>query len=152
MKNKMEDDATERSLLLLAKGAKRREKETLTFLRQLVERESPSHDKSAVDACMELAAPACRERGGKLRWHRQKRFGNLLEARFGPNGPEPPLLLLGHLDTVWPIGTLKKMPFQRRAGRIWGPGVLDMKAGVAMALSALAILRVRQTFMRPVIL
>ncbi len=152
MKNKMEDDATEEALLLLARGAKRREKETLAFLRQLVERESPSHDKDAVDACMKIAASACRERGGKVRWHRQRRFGNLLEARFGPHGPEPPLLLLGHLDTVWPRGTLKKMPFQRRSGRIWGPGVLDMKAGVAMALSAIAILQDEKLPMRPLIL
>jgi glutamate carboxypeptidase len=152
MKNEMEDGTVERSLPVIAKGAERREKETLTLLRQLAEQESPSQDKGAVDQCMELAASACRERGGKVQWHRQKHFGNILEARFGPNGPEKPLLLLGHLDTVWPIGTRKKMPFRRRSGRIWGPGVLDMKAGVAMALSAIAILQEEKLPMRPLIL
>ena len=48
-----------------------------------------------------------------------------------------PVLILGHLDTVWPLGTLKQMPFKVEKGRAWGPGTLDMKAGVAMALTAL---------------
>ncbi len=51
------------------------------------------------------------------------------------------MLLLGHLDTVWSIGTLKKMPWREAEGRYWGPGVLDMKAGVVMALAALNTLR-----------
>jgi glutamate carboxypeptidase len=49
-------------------------------------------------------------------------------------------MLLGHLDTVWPLGTLKTMPFRNAEGRLWGPGVLDMKVGVAMALTALELL------------
>jgi glutamate carboxypeptidase len=48
--------------------------------------------------------------------------------------------LLGHLDTVWPLGTLKSMPCRLSLGRLWGPGTLDMKAGVAMALTALEML------------
>src|SRR5271154_515949 len=154
MKNNMECKGATGSLAWIAENACLRETQTLDLLRRLVELESPSGDKAAVDSCMALAATACRELGGVVRWDRQKKFGNLLDARFGfRRGVEArPLVLLGHLDTVWPLGTLKKMPFRRRAGRIWGPGVLDMKEGVAMALSALAILRVRQTFMRPVIL
>jgi glutamate carboxypeptidase len=49
--------------------------------------------------------------------------------------------LVGHLDTVWPIGTLAKMPWREAEGKLWGPGVLDMKAGVVMALEAMAALR-----------
>ena len=60
-------------------------------------------------------------------------------------------MLLGHLDTVWPVGTLKKMPFRIADGRAWGPGVLDMKAGVAMGLTALEMLRERDALQRPVI-
>jgi glutamate carboxypeptidase len=60
--------------------------------------------------------------------------------------------LLGHLDTVWPLGTLKDMPFRVEGGRVWGPGVLDMKAGVAMALTAIAILKEQQKLGRPVVL
>jgi glutamate carboxypeptidase len=60
------------------------------------------------------------------------------------------LLLLGHLDTVWPLGTLQKMPFRVRQGRAWGPGVLDMKAGVVMALGALRMLLDAGQLTRPV--
>jgi glutamate carboxypeptidase len=67
----------------------------------------------------------------------------VLEARFGPRAkPDAlkPVLLLGHLDTVWPLGTLKAMPFRTGEGRLWGPGTLDMKAGVAMAFTAIELL------------
>jgi glutamate carboxypeptidase len=138
----------------ILKTARRREPETVALLRKLVETESPSSDKAAVDRCMDIAAAACRKAGGKVRWHRQKSFGNLLEAHFGfsRSSRERPVLLLGHLDTVWPLGTLKRMRFRRGEGRIWGPGTLDMKAGVAMALTALAILKEQNLPARPVIL
>src|SRR5271155_9619 len=153
MKNKIKGPES-RSLALIADCARHREKQTLALLRRLVELESHSNEKAAVDSCMKFAATVCRELGGVVRWHRQKRFGNLLEVRFEVKRSveAKPLLLLGHLDTVWPLGTLERMPFRRNAGRIWGPGALDMKAGVAMALSALAILRERRLQTRPVVL
>ena len=61
-------------------------------------------------------------------------------------------MLLGHLDTVWPLGTLRKMPFRLREGRAWGPGVLDMKAGVVMALTALRLLSEADRLDQPVLL
>jgi glutamate carboxypeptidase len=149
----------------LARAASLRQKQTLDLLRALVAIESPSADKSAVDRCMQLAAARCAELGGKVRWHRQRAYGDVLEARF-PADPhnrrsadrseaksDPrPLLLLGHLDTVWPLGTLARMPFKIKSGRVFGPGALDMKAGVAMALSALSLLRERRALTRPVVL
>ena len=78
-----------------------------------------------------------------MKLHRQRTFGDVLEARFGPKsktGAAGRLLLLGHLDTVWPLGTLKTMPCRMGEGRLWGPGTLDMKAGVAMALTAIEML------------
>jgi glutamate carboxypeptidase len=111
-------------------------------LRELVEVESPSEDKGAVDRAGELVAGWAEMLGGKLRRHRQKAFGDVLELRFGPaNRKRGRVLLLGHLDTVWPMGTLKKMPWCEGEGKLWGPGVLDMKAGVVMALEAVAALR-----------
>jgi glutamate carboxypeptidase len=106
-------------------------------LRALVEAESPSDDKAAVDAVARLAAGFAEACGGRVKLHKQKHFGNVLEVRFGPaRGRRKPILLLGHLDTVWPLGTLKTMPWREAGGRFYGPGVLDMKAGVAMALAA----------------
>jgi glutamate carboxypeptidase len=65
-----------------------------------------------------------------------------LEARFGnPEDERKPVLLLGHLDTVWPVGTLARMPWRVEDGWAFGPGVLDMKAGVVMALEAMRLVR-----------
>jgi len=122
-------------------------------LRSLVLVESPSDSKPAVDRCMALAESlAASAVGGspavRIRRHQQKHFGDVLELRFGPaRSKRRPILLLGHLDTVWPLGTLAAMPFREARGRngrvdrIYGPGVLDMKAGVAMALTALRALQ-----------
>jgi glutamate carboxypeptidase len=134
--------------------------------RRLVEIESPSDDKAAVDRCVDAAVEMAVELGGKVKMHRQRKFGDLLELRFtGRTGktaaPAPrsamdrdarPLMLLGHLDTVWPLGTLAKMPFRVHQGRIWGPGTLDMKAGVAMGLTAIEALVVTGKLQRPVVM
>jgi glutamate carboxypeptidase len=111
-------------------------------LEESVRQESPSEDRQAVNAAMALTASSSEALGGRAKRHRQSQFGDVLELRFGHsrNGQKP-VLLLGHLDTVWPIGTLASMPWRVAAGRYWGPGVLDMKAGVVMALSALSALR-----------
>jgi len=154
MKNEMKTVPNTPQIATMLKAACRQEQRTVELLQLLVECESPSSNKAAVDACMEIAAAACRGLGGTVRLLRQKRFGNLIEARFGysKSSSAPPILLLGHLDTVWPLGTLKNMPFVRENGRYWGPGVLDMKAGVAMALAALSLLREQNLPTRPVTL
>jgi len=111
-------------------------------VRELVEVESPSEDKAAVDRAGELVAGWAEGLGGKVRRHRQKEFGDVLEMRFGGSSKKRGrVLLLGHLDTVWPMGTLRTMPWREADGKLWGPGVLDMKAGVVMALEAVAALR-----------
>ncbi len=112
-------------------------------LRDLVQQESPSEDRPAVNASRQLwSNTGPRNHGARIKRHRQKEFGDVLELRFGPpRSSRKPMLLLGHLDTVWPIGTLKKMPWREADGRYWGPGVLDMKAGVVMALAALRTLQ-----------
>jgi glutamate carboxypeptidase len=127
----------------LLAGARRKQAGLLDFLRRLVEAESPSDDKAAVDACGTLAAAHAKALGGRVRVHRQRGFGDVIEVRFGPRskaGSPKPILLLGHLDTVWPLGTLKSMPYRIAEGRVWGPGALDMKAGVAMAFTAIELL------------
>lgn len=127
----------------LLAGARQKEPALIHLIRKLVQAESPSDDKTAVDACMALAAGHAKSLGGRVKLHRQRGFGDLMEARFGPKsrtGAAGRLLLLGHLDTVWPVGTLKTMPCRLRDGRLWGPGTLDMKAGAAMAFTAIEML------------
>jgi len=102
--------------------------------------ESPSDSKAGVDACCVHVVERVRSLEGKAKLHRQRSFGNVLEARFGPKSKSGRILLLGHLDTVWPLGTLKAIPCRIADGRLWGPGTLDMKAGIAMALTAIEML------------
>ena len=111
-------------------------------LRTLVEIESPSDDKSAEDAAVRFVATLAGQVGGRVKLHKQRHFGDLLEVNFGSTrGGRKSTLMLGHLDTVWPLGTLKTMPWRKRYGRFYGPGVLDMKAGVVMALAAIRVLQ-----------
>jgi glutamate carboxypeptidase len=127
----------------LLAGARRKEPQLLDLIRKLVRAESPSGDKAAVDACAALVAEHANALGGRVTLHRQRAYGDVLEARFGlrsKSGATGRILLLGHLDTVWPLGTLKTMPCKLSEGRLWGPGTLDMKAGAAMALTAIEML------------
>jgi glutamate carboxypeptidase len=138
----------------LLAGARRKEADLLDLTRKLVLAESPSDTKPAVDACTSLAAAHMKGLGGRVRLHRQRAFGDVLEARFGPrttSGGDKPVLLLGHLDTVWPLGTLKTMPCHVAHGRLWGPGTLDMKTGVAMALTAIEMVQEADLFRREII-
>ncbi len=132
-------------LRALLAGARRKQPDLIDLATRLVRTESPSDDKAAVDACMDLAAAHAKSLGGRIKRHRQRNHGDILELRFGPRNPPSKVLLLGHLDTVWPLGTLKSMPCELRPDpqghpRLYGPGTLDMKAGVAMAFTAIELL------------
>ena len=131
-----------------------RQPEMLKDLQTLVAIESPSDNKGAVDRASEFVASQMQGLGGKVRRHRQKQFGDVLEVRFRGTGSRStrPLLLLGHLDTVWPMGTLSEMPYRVERTRAFGPGVYDMKAGVVMAMHALAMVLEASTLTCPVIL
>jgi glutamate carboxypeptidase len=130
----------------------RRQPQMLEMIRQLVSLESPTEDWAAVNRCVSVVEGWIEASGGKSQRRKQKQAGDLLVGRFGPAPSKAkPLMLLGHLDTVWPLGTLKKMPFRVAQGRAWGPGVLDMKAGVVMALSALRLLLEEGQLTRPVV-
>jgi glutamate carboxypeptidase len=123
----------------------------LKQLEALVCAESPSDDKAAVDRAGRLAAEWFEALGGKIRWRPQKAFGDLLEVQFPAGGSmatrrsskarRQPVLLLGHIDTVWPLGTIRSLPYRVAKGRAFGPGIFDMKAGIVMAAHAIAILR-----------
>jgi glutamate carboxypeptidase len=118
----------------------------------LVRQESPSSDFDAVKAAHEIVARWAEELGGRVTHHARDGSGGVLESRFGnPQDRRKPVLLLGHLDTVWPVGTLARMPSRVVGGWAYGPGVLDMKAGVVMALAAMKLVREADAG-RPVVL
>lgn len=114
----------------------------LAFLGKLVEIESPSDHKPSVDRCAEFLADSLAPLAA-VRLHRARDYGNHLRAEFRLPGrrKEGQILILGHHDTVYPAGTLRQMPFRTTAGRAYGPGVFDMKGGIAIAFFALQALR-----------
>lgn len=114
----------------------------LRCLREAVEIESPTDSKSAVDRMAEFFCEECRKLGGEVRVWRHQRAGTALTAEFWNTirGAKP-VLMLGHTDTVWDLGMLSEMPFRIRSGRAYGPGILDMKAGVVGGLWAIHALR-----------
>jgi glutamate carboxypeptidase len=121
----------------------RRTAQIVRLLGQFVRCESPSHDKVSVDRMARIVAREWRTRGAYLRVLQQKRRGNHVRAQIwlGEGRPSGQVLVLGHMDTVYPLGTLVKMPFRVSGGRAWGPGVFDMKAGLILALVAVDALR-----------
>jgi glutamate carboxypeptidase len=125
------------------------EAEMLSLLQHMVEIESPSDDKAAVDHMGAFLAPAFERLGGKVTFFPQQEAGNHLKAEFA-GGAGKPVLLLGHFDTVWSMGTLAKMPFRMEGGRAFGPGIYDMKAGIAMMIFALRALKEAGAAHRPI--
>jgi glutamate carboxypeptidase len=127
----------------LLRGLKSREKELVRLLGEFVRCESPSHEKGAVDRMGRIVAREWQRRGARVRVLRQKHAGNHVRAEvwLGQGRPAGQILILGHLDTVYPLGTLAKMPFRSANRRLWGPGTFDMKAGLVLALFAVDALR-----------
>lgn len=115
--------------------------EMVQTIRQLVEIESPTEDKSAVDRLGAMLAGRFEKLGGHSMFHRAKDFGDHLQVDFAGKRGGKPVLLLGHLDTVYPAGTISGMPCRIADGKLYGPGAFDMKSGIAFMLYAIEALR-----------
>jgi glutamate carboxypeptidase len=112
----------------------------VSTIRSLVEIESPSDNKAAVDRVAEAVAREFSRIGGAVRFHSTPDFGKHLQIDFAGKSGARPILLLGHYDTVYPMGTLASMPCRVLGNKLTGPGVLDMKSGIALMLYAVAAL------------
>jgi glutamate carboxypeptidase len=120
-------------------------------IRSFVEIESPSDNKQAADRMGAFLAGTFEAIGGKARLHRAEDYGDHLQIDFPGNKPSKPVLLLGHFDTVYSLGTLANMPWRIEGNRLHGPGVLDMKSGIALMLYAIEALKSwHQELPRPV--
>ncbi len=117
--------------------------EMLETLRELTLLESPSLEKEPTDRCCEFLAEKWLRHGTIAQIVRQKHRGDHLRVVWKPPAGQAKsqFLVLGHYDTVYPIGTLARMPFRVSAGRAYGPGTFDMKAGIVQALFALEAIR-----------
>ena len=132
--------------------------EVIAMIRAFVECESPSDDAAAVNRFVDLLAASVQDiarvktfSGGQ---YNSKTYGKHVRIEFDLAGnkrgkrregqiKEGQILALGHSDTVWPVGTLRTMPFRKSGGRLWGPGVFDMKAGLVFFIFAMRALRER---------
>ena len=121
-----------------------RKDQMVETIRELAEIESPSDNKQAVDRIAAIIASKFESLGGKVRFHYSNIFGDSLQVDFTAGGnstSRKPVLLLGHYDTVYALGTLASVPCRVDNGRLRGPGVLDMKSGIALMLYAIEALQ-----------
>ncbi|QEH33799.1 Carboxypeptidase G2 precursor [Aquisphaera giovannonii] len=114
-----------------------KESSIVTELCEMAEVETPTEGKVAVDRLGGRVAARWRTLGGRVEVVANDRGGDHILGRFFEGVPGMPALVLGHIDTVWPLGTLRTMPLRREGGRLHGPGVYDMKAGLALFHAAL---------------
>src|SRR6195256_5646704 len=118
----------------------KRQDEMAATIRQLVEIESPSNNKQAADRLGHLLGAKFEALNGRIHFHRNSQFGDHLRVDF-PASAGQPILLLGHYDTVYPLGTLASMPCRIENDRLYGPGAFDMKSGLALMLYAVEALK-----------
>lgn len=119
---------------------KSRQGEMVNLLKKIVNLESPSSDKNAVDKCSSFLAKEFQKSGAKVTRYPFKDLGDLHLVeypRLKPKERKEQILILTHIDTVWPVGKIKNMPFYISGNKLFGPGALDMKAGLVMAISSL---------------
>lgn len=122
---------------------KSRQGEMVHLLKNLVSLESPSSDKKAVDECSSFVVEKFKKAGAKVSRIPQEKTGDFYLVEYPSKKTaqkKEQILILTHLDTVWSVGKIKKMPFYLSADKVYGPGVLDMKSGVVMAIYALKTL------------
>jgi glutamate carboxypeptidase len=119
---------------------KSRQGEMVSLLKELVHRESPTSDKKAVDGCSSYLVDLFRRIGARTTRFPQKKTGDFNLVEFPARDDKDldgQVLVLTHIDTVWPVGTVVKMPFYVSGDKIYGPGALDMKAGLVLVYFAL---------------
>lgn len=118
-----------------------RKKALVQTIREFVEVESPSDNKVAGDRMGSILAKKFESLGGRATVHRAEAYADNIQIDFAGESDAKPVLLLGHFDTVYPLGTLAKMPCHITNGRLHGPGVLDMKSGIALMFYAIEALK-----------
>lgn len=119
---------------------KQQKEEMLVFLKKIVLLESPTQEKKHTDRCMSFIVKKFSELNTTCQCCPQKKIGDIYIIRhpaFIKKRGLSPLLVLTHVDTVWPVGKIKTMPIRMDNNKLYGPGALDMKAGIVMAYFAL---------------
>ena len=132
----------------LATVCQRERRWLVDLIRELVAVESPSTDRAALERCASVWAARATEAGANVARVPAITTADHVVASW--SGAGPPILLIGHFDTVWPVGQLERMPLRETDGRLFGPGIFDMKAGLAIGLLAVrALVETRDAARRP---
>ena len=113
--------------------------EMIALLKELVDIGSPTHERTVVNRLGAIVARETKKLGAEIEIVSKSDVGDQIIARWG-QGPGA-ILLIGHLDTGYPLGILASMPFKEKDDKIFGPGVLDMKSGLVITLTAIAALQ-----------
>lgn len=124
--------------------------EMMALWQEFVNQESGSADKAGIDRLQARIKDILLTAGAAVRIVEHEQAGNMLVAQIGADRPEPPVLFLGHVDTVFKAGTIEKRPFTILDGKAYGPGVLDMKGGVVAFLYAIKALNAAGFAERPI--
>ena len=114
--------------------------EMVSFWQEIVNMESGSQNKAGIDAVAARLGQALASEGASVKIVEMEKAGNMLVAEVGAGRNKPAVLFMGHMDTVFPLGTVAKRPFTIRDGKAYGPGALDMKGGIVAALFAIKAL------------
>lgn len=117
-----------------------KQEEMMGLLERLVKQESGNPDKEGCDAMCALMEEQLKKLGAKTKVVSMEKKGNFLYGEIGGERPGKPVLFGGHMDTVFPRGTIQNTPWRVENGRAYGPGCLDMKSGLVIALYAAAAL------------
>lgn len=124
-----------------------RQQQALDLTCELVEFESPTHNKPLVDKLGNHLHIILENMGAEITLHPRQMVGDIRVARWNRGASGKPIMILSHIDTVWPEGTLRDdMPIRHEDGRIYGPGILDMKSGIVAAVEAIKGLQARDEF------
>lgn len=138
--------------MLTLEAFKRKTPDVVHQLSQFVEIESPTSEKGAVDKAGEWIARQLNSLNAQVEFARQTQVGDHLIGRWDPRTDEKGILLLCHFDTVHPLGTLQTSPCIQHEGKLFGPGVQDMKSGIVLLLAAVQTLQENDAWPdRPVI-
>src|ERR1700674_5454957 len=127
---------------LLLRYARQKQGEIVALIREFVESESPSDNPASVNRFTDLLAERVKDMARVRTYDGGTACGKHIRCEFElhPVKKRGQILALGHSDTVWPLGTLGTMPFRESKGRLWGPGVFDMKGGLAFFIFAMRAL------------
>src|SRR5689334_15751856 len=119
-----------------------KQRDIVSVIREFVECESPSDSPAAINRFCDLVIERTKDIA-QTKIYESPSSGHHLRLEFRVPGTKKSgqILGLGHADTVWPLGTLAQIPFREESGRLWGPGVFDMKAGLAFFIFAARTLR-----------